>query len=159
MKFLLFSFFDFQPSLPPNLPSLLLTQFPRWWFVHWQVSLYKNQQGHYQDAIHELEPYLSSPACCELQASLLSISPPFFQHRFTQKRIDELVCLSHTALQLHPSSLTACFVAATSFHLQGSFQSAVDLYQHVLLQNPRHSLTWSLLGQLYPPFLCSRVAF
>lgn len=72
--------------------------------------------------------------------------------RFTQKRTEELVCLSHTTKRLHPSSLAACFVAATSLHLQGLFQQAAELYQHVVRQNPHHSLAWGLLGQLYAPF-------
>ena len=137
--------------MPPTLPSLLSSQFPRWWFVHWQVSLYKTQQGHFQEALSALQPFLASPECCELQASLLFAFLPLFFTRFTQKRTEELVCLSHTTQRLHPSSLTACFVAASSLHLQGVFQQAAELYQHVVRQNPHHSLAWSLLGQLYAP--------
>ena len=85
----------------------------------------------------------SKPAFCR--------PPRLFPPRFTQKRAEELVCLSHSAQQLHPSSLAACFVAACSLHLQGSFQQAAELYQHVVRQNPQHSLAWGLLGQLYAP--------
>ena len=63
-----------QPSLPPTIPSSLSLQFPRWWFVHWQVAMFLSQQGSYREALRELEPFSTSAECCELQASLLCAS-------------------------------------------------------------------------------------
>ena len=95
-------------------------------------------------------PISPVPSVASCKPVFCSLSSHFFT-RFTQKRTEELVCLSHTTQRLHPSSLTACFVAASSLHLQGVFQQAAELYQHVVRQNPHHSLAWSLLGQLYAP--------